>query len=764
MQKIKSMIKKIGAISTGAAFLGATLTGALAADLKDYPAPFADVTAKKFNYLGVVGTDSAAVDNLGLSDITAGLSAVKVPGTGTSGTVSVVGGDSEDVPIGNNIASTNQLDKDIDDSDVSNLLDGTISFQGTDYDVSEVVELGVSTANTTIQTSIAGPYTDDDYEDRVVLVSASDAIRYYYAFDETIQINKTKSSDALNLKFLGKTLKITSVDADSKFTANVGTENYVKNGETVTSSGKQVKLIDVGSGGNVIVSVDGVQDVIDASTTKTINGLEIKNDATFYTDTKAERSAWLILGTDATESYTDGDPYVGENKDDPKWVWDIGNLNTKGTTIISNNATNAAMIGTGSGSFIGVESDWNYRDGSDSDAIEVGDCIDLPNSYVSICLDSLTVADDSYMKMVFELAESVDLTSDARVPGLGTANTLHITASKEDGIRLLQSGLSPNNLTKNTDTNELWLTGNHNVSIYYKDKDKSNKKTFAGNASNVGNLFWAEIRFDDTKDSNIQFNTTLGNMTTLATSGDVAGGDDFLFTLVPQGDTSSELEIGTDNIVMHWARTAGTTGVASLGVTKSSEEAAELAWNPFNAVRSNLGTKDEDHRTRYGVVVKDPKSAGASDKVELMIPGDHVQANVVVKGLSAAGGTASASTGNALATYDVAPSGMLDTQVTTPSNYNLILVGGPAVNRLSAQFLGVTYPAYGEASGLKSGEAVLSLKDNGDKVALIVAGWAGEDTQRAAAVLKNSEAYKGKLTGSEVKVSGTTSSPTVVSA
>ena len=107
---------------------------------------------------------------------------------------------------------------------------------------------------------------------------------------------------------------------------------------------------------------------------------------------------------------------------------------------------------------------------------------------------------------------------------------------------------------------------------------------------------------------------------------------------------------------------------------------------------------------------------------------------------------------------------MLDTQVTTPASYNLILVGGPAVNRLSAQFLGVTYPAYGEASGLKTGEAVLSLKDNGDKVALIVAGWEGTDTQRAAAVLKNYEAYKGKLTGAEVKVSGTTASPTVVSA
>src|SRR3989338_4580605 len=748
MQKIKSMIKKVGAISAGAAFLGATLTGALAADLNDYPTPFVDLTAKKFDYLGVVGVDSAAVDNLGLSDITAGLSAVKVPGTSSDGTVTVVGGDSEDVPIGSNIAAANQLDKDVDDSDVSNLLDGTISFQGTDYDVSEVVELGVGTANATIQTSIVGPYTDDDYEDRVVMVAASDAIKYYYAFDETIQINKTKSSDALSVKFLGKTLKITSIDSDSKFTANVGTENYVKNGETVTSGGKEVKLIDVGSGGNVIVSVDGVQDVIDASTTKTINGLEIKNDATFYTDTKAERSAWLILGTDATESYTDGDPYVGEDKDDPKWVWDIGNSNTKGTTIISNNATNSAMIATGSGSFIGVENDWNYRDGSDADAVEVGECINLPNSYVSVCLDSLTVADDNYMKMVFELAESIDLTSDARVPGLATANTLHVTVAKDDGLKLLQSQLS--NLTKDTFTSELWLA---NQSVFYKNKDNNNKKTFAGNVTpanfQTGAGQFAQVVFDDTKDTNVRLNLSGNNMSGSAIA--------YALGIDTVGDSTTDLEANVDSVATFWTATVPT--VTQLGATKSSEEAGEVRWQT-----TNLGTKDEDHRTKYGIVIKDPKSSGASDKVEFMIPGDQVQANVVVKGLSAVGSTTSTSTGNALATYDLAPSGMLDTQVTTPESYNLILVGGPAVNRLSAQFLGVTYPAYGEASGLSAGEAVLSLKDNGEKVALIVAGWEGTDTQRAAVVLKNYEAYSGKLTGAEVKVSGTTASPTIVSA
>ena len=43
MQKIKRMIKKIGAISIGGVLLGSTImSGAFAATLGDYPAPFVD--------------------------------------------------------------------------------------------------------------------------------------------------------------------------------------------------------------------------------------------------------------------------------------------------------------------------------------------------------------------------------------------------------------------------------------------------------------------------------------------------------------------------------------------------------------------------------------------------------------------------------------------------------------------------------------------------------------------------------------------------
>lgn len=316
----------------------------------------------------------------------------------------------------------------------------------------------------------------------------------------------------------------------------------------------------------------------------------------------------------------------------------------------------------------------------------------------------------------------------------------------------MTSGLSPTNITSNKKTRELWLLGGNATEVFYKDKDNANKKTYAGNVSGVGGnagALFARIDYGDTKDVNVRLNVTGGGAT----------GTGVILTVHTQGDSTTDLAAGESDIYMNWSRAAN-GGISALGITKSSEEAGEIKWG---LTQTNMGTKDENHRERYGIIIKDPKSQGASDKVVFKIPGDEVQANIVVKpgtgSLVSAGGTSS---GVAISTYATAPSAVLDTEVTTPADNNLILVGGPAVNKLSAQFLGKTYPAYGADSGLKEGEAVLELKDNGANVALIVAGWAGEDTRRAAKVLQSYKAFSTQLKGTSVKVAGTTSSPTIV--
>lgn len=63
--------KVIRAIATGTLMLGATMSGAFAANLQDYPAPF--IKDGKFSGVMVIGDKAAAEDVIGLSDIAVGL-------------------------------------------------------------------------------------------------------------------------------------------------------------------------------------------------------------------------------------------------------------------------------------------------------------------------------------------------------------------------------------------------------------------------------------------------------------------------------------------------------------------------------------------------------------------------------------------------------------------------------------------------------------------------------------------------------------------
>ena len=98
---------------------------------------------------------------------------------------------------------------------------------------------------------------------------------------------------------------------------------------------------------------------------------------------------------------------------------------------------------------------------------------------------------------------------------------------------------------------------------------------------------------------------------------------------------------------------------------------------------------------------------------------------------------------------------------------NLIVVGGPAINKAAAVLMGLPFPSYGAASTVPENAAIIKLVEQTDgTVAVIVAGWTAEDSQRAARVLATYEEYQeaGTLTGMEVQVSGTSLTDITVSA
>ena len=75
----KKAIKKIAALGMGATLVGATVLGAAAADLNDYPGMFID--NGEFDGIMVVGEDADSIDTIGMANIAMGLQAASVSET-----------------------------------------------------------------------------------------------------------------------------------------------------------------------------------------------------------------------------------------------------------------------------------------------------------------------------------------------------------------------------------------------------------------------------------------------------------------------------------------------------------------------------------------------------------------------------------------------------------------------------------------------------------------------------------------------------------
>src|SRR3989344_1888112 len=153
MQRIKGIAKKLAALSAGAAMLGATMSGALAASLDTYPVPFVNVVEKEYDYQIIFGAKGLAEDSAAVTDIVTGLDGVQVAGAGTS-IADTEDTHNEDVPLTLNVVSTNQLKSPITDSEINTLIDSTISFKGKSYDVEEELHFSKKD-NVTIETSLS---------------------------------------------------------------------------------------------------------------------------------------------------------------------------------------------------------------------------------------------------------------------------------------------------------------------------------------------------------------------------------------------------------------------------------------------------------------------------------------------------------------------------------------------------------------------------------------------------------------------------------
>jgi hypothetical protein len=178
-----------------------------------------------------------------------------------------------------------------------------------------------------------------------------------------------------------------------------------------------------------------------------------------------------------------------------------------------------------------------------------------------------------------------------------------------------------------------------------------------------------------------------------------------------------------------------------------------------------LDISEENSDTKVGLSAPDSGTAAKGTKYtydsknqeSLLIdhPEGDVTGNVFVAPI--AGKAVTTATGAVIVNKIDVGATKFDSEVDSVTAQNVIVVGGPCVNTVAAGLLGNPADC---AAGFEVGKAMVKLFDNGNNVALLVAGMTGEDTRVASKVLANYQDYN--LTGTEVEVTSATETVTKV--
>ena len=160
----------------------------------------------------------------------------------------------------------------------------------------------------------------------------------------------------------------------------------------------------------------------------------------------------------------------------------------------------------------------------------------------------------------------------------------------------------------------------------------------------------------------------------------------------------------------------------------------------------------------YGTWFERDTSSGTDYSVKVKYPDEQMFADIFLAELSAESSVTTPSSGitklgDVLLSDDEAES-------SKPST-NLIVIGGSAVNKVSADMLGLTYPTMGgdtkwqDATGVTGeGQAIIKLfasPYSADKKAMLVAGWEADDTIAAAKQVINKKSSLADMDSKVIK-------------
>lgn len=775
-------IKKIVALATGATMLGATIMGAMAADLADYPAPF--VVGCNFYGAIVVGEKAASEDVVGAIDVS---NTLAVSGTTTAAAVAeevTVTGEAYKVE-----RSTNRLNLGEDIADVATKIDKddlpTVLADGTytndeskDFDYEQTIDL--SSADFTV-------ISDSDLNEK----------------DPTIGIRYADDADVLvyELEF--------TTDAESDVVdddGNAGGENLEDFEDTsIVILGNTYDIVEATnvSGGYLEIMGGAIKDVMEQGQVKTftISGKDYEVEVTYIGGTPSQVK--LKVNGEVTKALEEGDTY---KLDDGTQIGIREILEEEAGEVTADQVE----------FYIGAEK-LTLEDGKE---LEVNDD-DVDDIVVDVV--GATDASDEYTLSKIRLNWTTDdeffMTEgdDALMPGLESIKISYegLTTEAEETIEIENDGEYIIELTAPVkggkitlgiindtqadnagtatigDEDDVLMT-RAGAGTYNFSKDDNNYMVIT-NTDSYETHFIKAVSFDD--DDGVDFEDEVtGAEYNKKSDGDTFEIADMTFTVDGFNKATKRVEITTadtdfrgdriytpEGLVIILPITAGNINLTAgydivfneegddddvdgrsfkVTVEHNSDNEVDVASSNMTD-KGEIGDTDEyEHWVLAGEVnTKGIKDAGPDQHTfTITYFGGETYGNLYVAESEAGFGVAAPVEGEVICKVTV-PAALLDSEALaadpTMSTKNYLLVGGPCASEAAAKVMGVAGTIPECLAGFEEGKAMIKLYDTGaGKVAMLVAGMTALDTRRACRVLKNYKDYA--LSGDEVEVTGTT--------
>ena len=696
-------------------FLSVLLMSFMLVSAAVYPNPFTD--NNEANVAIVYGASAAATDSTAADNLMSSLANGIITPEELERILSA-GVTEDEIELGTTITDNGNIKVTLTDNKITSLFDGRIDWddgEDTDsYDVHEEIIIGDLNIKTTLD--------NNDFEG--VVLTNNKGLEYKLVFEEDMFADRDlddEDADTLDVSILGKDYSIEDVDGNS-ITITTAESIILASGDSTTIEGVTLTIDDVYTDS---VSINGVY--IEEGKKKTINGIKVQLDAVYYRDSDISSSKVKILaGGDISKEYSDGDAFIGQDDDDPEWVWSINNPGDKD-------------------GWIGVKYDLRQVD-EDDDVVYEGEEYIFPNDFVTVSFDSLNDVDYSDYEVYFD---NLDMYAKGSSGSNGAitydVDIVVIKGENEDSFEL-GDGIE-------TDTLYLQKVDANTVKVYYMDLAEdfsTGKPVYLEEISLLGVVDYSgdDCDFDTDCDVNdfalngtfingtLITNGTNNNTFTCSVDSNTTYNSISIVTLIAD-DTEMEVGlIGGDDITLSIGNIEISLGGGSsflyLGATEEDAEDSDVIVSG-----KSIGNKDNDVMDHYGTVIESPESNTDDDKVVFKVPSEQVYAQVSVLGSEE---DLTSEVADRPTPADLNITKITDESIATADGKNIIVVGGSCINTVATELLGGKFcgAEFTVNTGVSAGQVLIQTFDRGDgNVATLVAGFNAEDTVRGVQYLLN---------------------------